>query len=366
MVRKLIVNIILMFPVILYGQGNFLFNQHGGFGGLYSVETIVNAYKTEIPNTTTYNVEPYFYVQYYQSKGIKVHPDADGSEIMVSSYTSPVVVYDFNRWIWNTTQYPSYNTKYETRIDSNYFKFMMTNPILNFRDKYRSIRGVGANNVNVSAIINSSEVTNSDVNGKYVVVGIIADNYFELYLNSVKVAYSSGNDLDAFKYTHIFKVYVNDGNNVFTFYQYDSGLEKVLGIVIWDDTLDEVITGGSIKKQLDWDVIWSTEDIIGTVIYDCPEGYVTDTENQICWKIDNISNYIHSTDQVYLSFFGLPTNISSSTYYRIEFGDGNFDNGISFPGSFIHDYTNTGTYTITLTITASDGKSYVSTKTITI
>lgn len=363
MVRRLIINIILMFPVLVYGQGNFLFNQHGG---LHYVETIVNAYKTETPSTKTYNVEPYFYVEYYQSKGVKVHPAANGSEIMVSSYTSPVVVYDFNRWIFNSTQYPTYNTEYKTIIDRNYFKFMMTNQVLDFRNKYRSIRGVGVDSVNVSAIINSSEVTNSDVNGKYVVVGIIADNYFELYLNSVKVAYSTGNDLDAFKYTHIFKVYVNDGNNVFTFYQYDSGVEKVLGIIIWDDTLDEVITGTSIKEQLDWDVLWSTEDIIGTVIYDCPEGYTSDTENQKCWKIDDINNYIHSTDQVYFSFSGLPTNISSSTYYRIEFGDDNFDIGTSFPGSFIHDYSSTGTYTITLTIIASDGKRYVSTKTITI
>jgi hypothetical protein len=314
-----------------------------------ATEFSLNSYKTENPDIETYEVIS-TWTESYLRAGVKYHLSIDSTMYLdVENTTSGEVdIQLFSDAIrWSMVSSIPYGD-FETSIDSAYFKYMKE-PIVNWRNYYRSIESKNnVDSVTFNVVINSDNVDLEDENGKYVIMGIISDNFFLLEVNGDSVLYYEETFASTFSFTylHMVKIPIESGNNVFTFYQKNDALYQAIGVTIWNNTIDELFYNDPVLLHDQWDVLFSTEDIIGDSTYICPSGYVSDTEEGICWKIDDLEDY-ESGDGIYISISNIPEEIRNNpSNWFIDYGDGNSESGTGLKDEFIHNYTNTGTYTL--------------------
>jgi hypothetical protein len=314
-----------------------------------ATEFSLNSYKTEDISVETYEVIP-TWNEAYLRMGVKHHLSIDPSMYLDVENTASgeVDIIFFSDTIRGDVSSIIPYDLFETSIDSAYFKYMKA-PTVEWRNYYRAIESKNnVDSVTFSGIINSDQVDLQDENGKYVMMGIISDNFFLLEVNGDSVLYYEETKATtySFSYLHIIKVPIENGNNVFTFYQKNEDLAQSIGVTLWNNTADELLYNDPVLLHDEWDVLFSTEDIIGDSTYLCPFGYVSDLEEGVCWKIDDLEDY-EAGDGIYISIYNIPEEIRTNpSNWFIDYGDGDSESGTGLKDEFIHNYTNTGTYTL--------------------
>lgn len=293
-------------------------------------------YETHIASTDSFNVESstntayiYLGIKYYDSYFTIINPpdDATGTKTFGS--------------------YPSLN--------SIYYRFMNYSP-------YYSVWASGVSNPSSSDTV-TIYTDLQFAEAKTIHVGLIGDNYFSMHLNGELLVRSEYIAQAAnFTYVNIFPVNVISGNNRLSFSGIgDGAVSQALGVIIWDNTKDELFTNPVTKDS--WNVLWSSNDAINSNVYSCPSGYSYDETADACVKISDISNW-STGDTVFVSMY-VPENIQSNiSGWSLKAGGVTIDSGTSYKPNTIVTGLNSGNNEFEYSISLSGGNSRTITKSI--
>lgn len=350
--NKLIL-ILLFLPLFSIGQGNFFWSHNSGI----DVDMDFQTRETETAGDTFTAIATDNDV--YLNTGVNHWEDSFGTDIDPSD---------------DASSYPSsdqpdtrINFSSNSTIEGLYDRLMSATP-------YRSVWfEEGDNNpesgdkmvVPVNLFFNESEVIN---------IGLIGDNYFSVSLNGTLltelVVEDGGTYQDPytapFNYLNILEIPVSSGNANFTFTGIGDGSpDQTLGIIIWDNTKDELI-GSSPISESEWDVLWSTDEIVNSTYATCPtSGYYYDDDESECVKVSDIDNWA-SGDDLLISFY-VPSEFQSNvTNWTLKNGSGTIlDSGTSYEENTVISGLSSGSNTFKYYVTTFGSVSIIE-KTITL
>jgi hypothetical protein len=186
---------------------------------------------------------------------------------------------------------------------------------------------------------------------KTIYLFIIADNYFNVYLNDTEIittlpnpaSLPSTDDSTMFFHVHIFPITINAGYNDFKFvaYQGQSASSNALGVLLLENTISEILGTSTppftYLAESSWDILYTSNSAITEGIY---FNYGTTTIA--------IGNYLGITPITDAP----PSEVVS---WEVDWGDGSATETGSSIIDLVYQYSSTGTYTVTYTLYLTSG-----------